>query len=46
LFWGGRTRTSQRWISPRLTSAPPSSPICISGTQRPVRRVSAWIWSR
>ena len=46
LFWGGRTRTSQRWISPRLTSTPSSSPICISGTQRPVRRVSAWAWNR
>ena len=46
LFWGGRTRTSQRWISPRLTSAPSTSPLCISGAQRPVRRVSAWIWSR
>ena len=46
LFWGGRTRTSQRWISPRLTSIPSSSPICISGQQKPVRRVSAWTWSR
>jgi 4-amino-4-deoxy-L-arabinose transferase-like glycosyltransferase len=46
LFWGGRTRTSQRWISPRLTARMGSSPICITGPQKPVRRVSAWTWTR
>jgi len=46
LFWGGRTRTAQRWVSPRLAPSPAASPVCISGTKRPVRRITAWIWDR
>lgn len=46
LFWGGRTRTSSRWISPRLAAPPVAAPICISGQQRPIRRVTAWTWTR
>jgi hypothetical protein len=45
LFWGGRTRTSQRWFSPRLAALPQPPPICVSGSTKPVRRVWAWTWS-
>jgi len=46
LFWGGRTRTAQRWVSPRLAPSAAESLLCIAGTKRPVRRVTAWIWDR